>query len=429
MRALVFPQFLQILAFFIATMFTLYVSISGKLHFTEEIAEVETRPFETCGFAMTTHPNSMPYMRGFMESLQENGVQFDLFDNPTPNFVLEGVMRMKRETFRFCLETQDSTDLVDPACLMRADFYFKTARSSEWISSRSENLPLYHRLVPIPLYRPSKMLNEKEYPAKQSVLFSAGTTLTGEERHTLYVSLIELAKNDSSKVDFHIRGGNIIESQVGKSMNMGDFVQYQKFLRGAYFMLNVQGIGGSQPFRLVDACSIDTPTVSEHILVDAYKSFPRYQISSHTHWKGLPLKKYPENGMNRTALKLEMEYLFERYKDLSEEILQGQRKWCKRLTPEMYAHHILAFIPGQPFKKKAFEKDMETAEILYGFADKWRENMTRSSLLNMENSHFAANSKQCCKRRGKHLVCGGKTSSPASMNLMWRGPRLHNSKS
>ncbi len=360
-------------------------------------------------------------MQGFLDSLAANKIDTKLVDGKVDNFVLEGAVVVGGEKFTFCMETQDSVDIVDLDCLMRSDWYFKTSRSTEWLASRPDRQLFAHRVVPIPLYRTLNHLGAEDLVPKTTMLrsFSWGVTLTKNARLNLYRELVLIAKNDTSKVDLHILDGDrkgeaIFSSKDSSSYPAlsGDFTQYQKFLKGAYFLLNVQGIGLSQPFRLLDGCGMNLPAVSEHILADAYKNFPTYPISSHTHYESLPLVQYP-NGMNKTALKREMEYLFENVQDVARRILDKQKVWCRRLTPQMYAHYVLAFVQGTPFKSSAFSKDAETAKVLYDFASEWETNVSYNNLI--RNPQWKTNGAQkvegwhemmpCCRPVDGSLEC------------------------
>lgn len=64
---------------------------------------------------------------------------------------------------------------------------------------------------------------------------------------------------------------------------MGNFKSYLQFLSQGYFVLNLTGWLGSNPFRCVDACLSGSCVVSERIFADAYKSFPHFPIPGNTY--------------------------------------------------------------------------------------------------------------------------------------------------
>lgn len=105
---------------------------------------------------------------------------------------------------------------------------------------------------------------------------------------------------------------------------------YLRFVGEAFFMLNLQGLGLSQPYRLQDACSTDTAVVSEAIFTDASRNFPAYFISSNTH-AGTRFV-LPLNGSMAAmdeSKRSEIMHLFSEHLSIYAKLLPQQRAWCQ----------------------------------------------------------------------------------------------------
>eukprot|EP00742_Colponemidia_sp_Colp-10_P001500 GILJ01001610.1.p1 GENE.GILJ01001610.1~~GILJ01001610.1.p1 ORF type:complete len:414 (-),score=27.20 GILJ01001610.1:1833-3074(-) len=189
-------------------------------------------------------------------------------------------------------------------------------------------------------------------------------TLFGQTRTELYQVMKQLFPNDSSLLDFHvsINPDNpttllFRSALLHETDNIAhDKLMYWKFVSHGWFLLNLSGNGGSQPFRLQDACITDTALVSDHIYAIAYRSFPRFAIPADVQ-RGL----YSPSGI-RDSLKC----LFQNYQQVYYFLLPLQRKWCHVYFSAVgHIHQILSRMPSKYFAYQLLS-DQDLHDAYYG---------------------------------------------------------------
>jgi hypothetical protein len=111
-----------------------------------------------------------------------------------------------------------------------------------------------------------------------------------------------------------------------------DYSEYLKFLSSCKFVLNLSGLGGSNPFRCVDACLSNSCILSDKIYANSYKSFPRIEIPVDVQKGKIDLKK----------LRLTLKDLKKNQDKYYKTLIIKQKKWFeKNLSIENNCNQIL----------------------------------------------------------------------------------------
>lgn len=96
-----------------------------------------------------------------------------------------------------------------------------------------------------------------------------------------------------------------------------NYPEYINFISSGYFMLNLSGHSGSNPFRCIDAILSKTAVITDFIYSDAFADFPAYHIDCNVQMHILNEKKILE----------QLNLLLDDYKKISEKLIIDQEKW------------------------------------------------------------------------------------------------------
>lgn len=352
--------------------------------FYSRIDRTALATFENASILLTTHPDNY-FVAPFTTSLRNNGIKFSVaftsgLDKSTRVWwLIEGqiIGLPHGKSVTFCIDTADDALRIDHECLAKSDLYFKSSLVREFVPRVVLDVELRKRLHPFAIKRGAWFCCDKFIdlgPPRSTVLtsYSGGTSFVVAERGQLYEFLRNAAGNDSALVDLFVTSGSRYDSSRVSFECKSQFTLdcYYQFLRGSYFMLNLQGIGLSQPLRLEDACITQTAVVSEAIFVDAARDFPAYFISCNTHATSKDFA-LPRNGstavIDAGALRDELQNLFANYKSIFRTLLRQQHSWCKRhISDAAFIHQLLKHVSGTPFARKLRIIDAKLYEDVYG---------------------------------------------------------------
>ena len=265
----------------------------------------------------------------------------------------------------FCIDSADDSFRFDHACLIKADFYFKSSFSSHLLSLRPDPavLPFRHKIFgyPIKIQREGYTLPPRSPAGRTTILssYSRSTTFVADTRARLYDALRNLSNYNTALVDLlitHVEEGRYVVDIPSNRLLPGctpdfDNVEcYYQFLRSSWFLLNLQGIGLSTSARLQDACITGTAVASEAVFTDAASDFPVFPLSSNSHAAIIPMSGIDSSGINATALARELHALFSDYETIYYSLIVRQRLWCRQhLSDEAYIHQLFRRFPGAPF--------------------------------------------------------------------------------
>ena len=335
----------------------------------------------------------------YENSLRRNGIPFYVEANYQVN-VIQGIAYTPDEQFTFCLDVVDDAALFDFSCLFEKQYYFKTSFSSALLQrmiltpeySRMANYT--HKIFAVPITRqngggeaPStrccKWPPRKHLIEATTILtsYSRGTSQVHDARMRLYRLIMKESSGNPALADFYVTHS---EPPLNNSLpwtTITDFYSkhlppgcgqvpgyfenecYYPFLKKALFLLNLQGIGLSMPFRILDACDTDTGVVTDAFFADAFIDFPFYRLSFNSHGNSSVTSIYdqkthfrlPWPGLdgesNETALKEELRILFEDPMLLRSRLLPVQRHWCRaHYSEEAFIHTLFKHFKGAPFK-------------------------------------------------------------------------------
>lgn len=112
---------------------------------------------------------------------------------------------------------------------------------------------------------------------------------------------------------------------------------YLKFLSRGYFVLNLIGWTGSQPFRCIDACLAGSCVVSDQIIADAYKDFPAIILPG-----GVGNGEFEWDSVRETLL-----YVAHDPQKVFEKLLPKQQEWFrKNLSMQNHCWQVLKYFYG-----------------------------------------------------------------------------------
>eukprot|EP00743_Colponemidia_sp_Colp-15_P006762 GILK01007290.1.p1 GENE.GILK01007290.1~~GILK01007290.1.p1 ORF type:complete len:424 (-),score=44.49 GILK01007290.1:321-1592(-) len=310
-------------------------------------------------------------------------------DESLPTWITKGELFTPNGTklFTFAVDAADAC-LLGPhhrAVIREVDAFFKSSLNDE-ISlgadapfgnspSRAVHLDIVaeyrYKILPFVFqndmgvsWNPSASTESRTSVLVSQSLNMFSETLFGKTRTELYQVMKQLFPNDPSLLDFHVsinpdKQTTLLfkSSLLDETDNIAhDKLKYWKFVSHGWFLLNLSGNGGSQPFRLQDACITDTALVSDHIYAIGYRSFPRFAIPADVQ-RGL----YSPSGIN-DALKC----LFQNYQQVYNFLLARQRKWCHVYFSAVgHAHQILSRIPSKYFAYQLLS-DQDLYDSYYG---------------------------------------------------------------
>jgi len=305
---------------------------------------------------------------------------------------LQGVATTPAGNFSFCYDVLDDASFFDFECLSTRQYYFKSSFSTRLLQrmlKEPENVhlaPHAHKIFGVPVARDSggsaRCLQEgcspqwppvKDISEATTVLksYSRGTSQVTEARNRLYRLILREARDDPALADFYITrmsdsGTEIASKRLPPGCEgPGEFATgcYHSFLHSALFMLNLQGIGLSMPFRPLDACDTGTAVVSEAFFPDAFADFPFYMLSFNSHGNSSDVSPYDHRShfrlpwpgvvgeVNETALVEELRVLFRDHAAIAERLLPLQRDWCRsHYSEEAFMHTLFRHFKGAPFK-------------------------------------------------------------------------------
>eukprot|EP00742_Colponemidia_sp_Colp-10_P007982 GILJ01008613.1.p1 GENE.GILJ01008613.1~~GILJ01008613.1.p1 ORF type:complete len:198 (-),score=23.06 GILJ01008613.1:849-1442(-) len=193
---------------------------------------------------------------------------------------------------------------------------------------------------------------------------SGSNVLFGQTRQRLYKVLKDRYTNDSV-VDLYItvdetyhRNKLLYSSIKLNGLDVEDHDVYLDFISQGWFILNLSGLHGSQPFRVQDACVTDTAIVSDHIYVDSIRN-------------GLPLYSIPvdvqRGSINETALATAMDILARDHLKIYRDLIPLQRAWCHMYFSKVgFIHQILRHVPQQRFAAGLRQLDSLLYASYYG---------------------------------------------------------------
>lgn len=95
------------------------------------------------------------------------------------------------------------------------------------------------------------------------------------------------------------------------------YIDYLNFISSGYFILNLSGHSGSNPFRCIDALLAGSCVISDYIYSDAFSDFPCYKIDCNVQ----------NQYLNEDNVYKEIKYLIDNYKNIYDELITKQKEW------------------------------------------------------------------------------------------------------
>jgi len=296
-----------------------------------------------------------------------------------------------KKIYSFIIDVRDDSDLPVEELVSAHDICVKTSLSTEILevikhddisptaplfwkpygerferSTRERYLKSKHKYFPLvlkkdlPLYDPRYSNEEKKIVLTTQSFHTANNF--GAERMKLYEELLRIIP-DRKIFDLDIieqysqNKTHRYKSDRLEGKDIYDGFVYLKFLGESYFMINLVGIAGSQPYRIHDACMARTAMISDYIYADGALSFPRYQLNS------LDTQR---SFMNVELFEQEILNLVENHKSIFNLLMPKQIEWCETYFSDItYIHHILQHLPSQPFKSHLLKQSPQMFPKFY----------------------------------------------------------------
>jgi hypothetical protein len=234
------------------------------------------------------HEKLYDYLDWFRQSLEFNGFSSR---RAAPIHTNEGLGVIEWKGKRVLLDWGDSAFYI-PEEVADCDVFLKANLSSEIMAGM--DLPDY----PVEVARAGRELFEKYHDRIRP--FVLGRKNTGGvftppqnvEKNVSVVSYSAKAVLDSDYVKqrenfyqfaYSTMGSNFLLAYPGYpgeklSPLLGDYGTYLAFLSQGYFVLNLVGWAGSNPFRCIDACLAGSCILSDMFLADAFKDYPAVML-------------------------------------------------------------------------------------------------------------------------------------------------------